>query len=96
MRKSVGTFINPHGFICYANSLVQCLIEMIPPLRLNLVPPLKLISEEHKRCSSQSLQPLCALVGRGFDIEEPNCPAEFLSALLENTHFRSLKPSFEV
>ena len=96
IQNSVGTFSNPKGVSCYANSLMQCLLDIISPYWINSVSQLKYISDNHRQCSLQSLAPLREMIAHGFHLDQSNCPAEFLSYLLDNRDFNILKPHFVV
>ena len=91
-----GTFENKNSVVCYANSTVQCLLNIIPFSSIKDLSELGNISVRHKKCMISSLSALRKEIGHGFHLEERHDPAEFFYYLMGAPAYATLKPSFEI
>ena len=91
-----GTFENKNSVVCYANSTVQSLLNIIPFSSIKDLSELGNISVRHKKCMISSLSALRKEIGHGFHLEERHDPAEFFYYLMGAPAYATLKSSFEI
>ena len=96
VRLSIGTFANPDGLFCYANSTVQCLLDLIPHTTLSCLKEFKTIVGKFKSCTTQSLHALRSDVKHGCDLNRRQDPADFFYWLLKTPPYSTLYPYFQM
>ena len=92
----VGTFDNPSSVSCYANATIQCLLNFLPRSELASLNELGKISDGHQNAMVQSLLALRREVGHGFQMDEQQCPAEFIDRLFSTEPYARLRSLFEM